>query len=75
MIGTILRLSSCNSSPPHVMDALATNLIIQTCKDLGSIKFSFVNKFYSVRSEFTCCSSNLTRALVIGPVRRSSGLC
>jgi hypothetical protein len=75
MMGTIMRLSSCNSSPPRVMDASATNLIIQTCKDLGSIKFSFVNKLYSVMSEFTCCSNNLARALVIGPVRRSSGLC
>jgi hypothetical protein len=72
---TILRLSSCNSSPPRVMDASATNLIIQTCKDLGSTKFSFVNKLYLVRSESTCCSNNLARAVVIGPVRRSSGLC
>jgi hypothetical protein len=75
IMGTILRLSSCNSSPPRVMDASATKLIIQTCKDLGNIKFSFVNKLYSVRSEFTCCSNNLARALVIGPVCRSSGLC
>jgi hypothetical protein len=73
IMGTILRLSSCNSSPPRVMDASATNLNMQTCKDLVSIKFSFVNKLYSVRSEFTCCSNNLARALVIGPVRRSSG--
>jgi hypothetical protein len=75
MMGTILQLSSCNSSPPRVMDASATNLILQTCKELGSIKFSFVNKLYSVRSEFTCCSNNLARAPVIGPVHRSSGLC
>jgi hypothetical protein len=53
MMGTILRLSSCNSSPPHVMDASAINLIIQTCKDLGSIKFSFVNKLYLIRSDHT----------------------
>jgi hypothetical protein len=75
MMGTILRLSLCHSSPPRIMDASATNLIIQTWKDLGSIKFSFVNKLYSVRSEFTRCSNNLARALVIGPVCRSSGLC
>jgi hypothetical protein len=74
MMGTILQLSSCNSSPPRVMDASATNLIIQTCKDLGSIKFSFVNKLYSVKSEFTCCSNNLACAPVIGPVRRSTRL-
>jgi hypothetical protein len=57
------------------MDASATNLIIQACKHLGSIKFSFVNKLYSVRSEFSCCSNNLTRYLVIGPIHRSLGLC
>jgi hypothetical protein len=45
MMGTILQLSLCNSYPPRVMDASATNLIIQTCKDLGSIKFSFVNNY------------------------------
>jgi hypothetical protein len=75
MMGTILRLFSCNSSPPHVLDASGTNMIIQTCKDLGSIKFSFVNKLYSVRSEFTYCSNNLAHALVVGPIHRSLGLC
>jgi hypothetical protein len=75
MMGTILQLSSCNSSPPRVMDASAINLIIQACKDLASIKFSFVNILYSVRSEFTCCSNNLACALVIDPVHRSLGLC
>jgi hypothetical protein len=75
MMGTILQLSLCNSSPPRVMDASATNLIIQACKHLGSIKFSFVNKLYFVRSEFSYCSNNLARYLVIGPIHRSLGLC
>jgi hypothetical protein len=55
------------------MDASASNLIIRTCKDLDSIKLSFVKVLYSTRSEFAYCSNNLTHALVIGPIHRSLG--
>src|SRR4051812_24600866 len=45
---------------------------MQTYKDLGSIKFSLYNMLESTKSEFTCCSINFARALVIGPILISS---
>jgi hypothetical protein len=41
-------------------------------KDLGSIKFSSIKTSDSFRIKFTCCSSSLARALVIGPILISS---
>ena len=60
------------SSPPMLV--LSTNLIIHKCIDLGSIKFSSTQTSDSIKSEFTCCSSSLARALVIGPILTSLGL-
>jgi hypothetical protein len=47
---------------------LSTNLIIHRCIDLGSIKCSLNKRSGSTKSEFTCCSNSLARALVIGPI-------
>ena len=66
-------------SPPSCLPSLSmlvlsTNLIIHKCIDLGSIKFSSTQTSDSIKSEFTCCSSSLARALVMGPILTSLGL-
>jgi hypothetical protein len=68
-----MQLSSHISPPPRVMDVSVSNLITQTCKDLSSIKFSFIKVLYFTKSELTCCCNNLARALVIGPIHISLG--
>src|SRR6266498_620524 len=68
----ISRCSSCcNSSSPPPMLVLLINLSIHKCNDLGSIKFSLTQTLDSIKSEFTCCSNNFARALVIGPILTS----
>src|SRR6266540_4222854 len=63
--------SCCNSPSPPPMLVLSINLIIHKCNDLGSIKFSLTQTLDSIKSEFTCCSNNFARALVIGPILTS----
>jgi hypothetical protein len=63
--------SSCNSSPPHAMLVLSTNLIIHRCIELGSIKFSLNKRPISTKSEFIDCSNSFACALVIGPILTS----
>ena len=62
----------CISSLPRAMPSSSMYLITHKHKDLGSIKLSSKYIAFSTKREFTCCSSSLARALVIGPILISS---